>query len=78
MVRSIGLAEPKASRHPRLDDDDSPVFGEGHDDPLATPRHADDRRASAESRQLIDRASMHERCVSNLEPAHAAPLERGP
>ena len=74
VVRSSGLSQPKASRHSRLNDDNSPMSGQGQNDPLTSPTHLADRRPPAESRQVVRRTASHERGIEDLELPQPATL----
>ena len=75
---SIGIDEPKASSHPRLDDDDSPVIGERDHDPLSPATHLRDLNLASPPRELLRVAALEQEGIVDLDPLDEPALEGRP
>ncbi len=73
VVGSLRFYQPKASGHPRLDDDNPPVTGQFQDHPLAPSRDAGNRRPATAPGEFRDRTALNQARVTYFDPLQLAP-----
>ena len=76
VLGSIGRDEPKASRHPRLDDDSAPTLAQLDHDPLAAAAQAKHRRSAYTALELLRRPTLEQKRVDHVE-AGDGPTDQG-
>ena len=78
VVGSLRLDEPKASSHPRLDDDNPPVDRRARSRPTFPDAPPRDRRPASPPLKLLRRAPLQQERVVNLEPPNRPTGQRRP